>query len=45
MDCDSGVWHFSNLCGKQLYWIDIAKNELAIFAGTLDDTRLNRSEE
>ena len=38
--CDTGVWHFCNQCGTQLYWIDGAGTELAIFAGTLDDTSL-----
>jgi len=42
--CDTGVYHFCNQCGSQLYWIDAAKTEIAIFAGTLDDTSLFKTE-
>jgi hypothetical protein len=42
--CDSGVFHFCNQCGSQLYWLDAAGQELAIFVGTLDDTTLFKSE-
>ena len=44
VDCDTGVFHFCNQCGSQLYWIDEAGTELAIFAGTLDDTSLFKSD-
>ncbi len=43
-DCDSGVWHFCNQCGSQLYWMDAAGTEIAIFAGTLDDISLFQEE-
>ena len=38
--CDSGVFHLCSRCGSQLYWTDAADTEVAIFAGTLDDTTL-----
>ena len=38
--CDSGVFHLCSRCGSQLYWTDAADTEVAIFAGTLDDTSL-----
>jgi hypothetical protein len=40
VDCDTGAFHFCNQCGTQLYWIDAEKTELAIFAGSLDNTSL-----
>ena len=43
--CDTGVFHFCNHCGSQLYWIDAANTEIAIFAGTLDDISLFKTEE
>ncbi len=38
--CDSGVWHLCSQCGSQLYWMNTSGTEVAIFAGTLDDTNL-----
>ncbi len=38
--CEAGTWNICSKCGSQLYWINAAKSELAIFAGTLDDTNL-----
>jgi hypothetical protein len=42
--CDSGVFHFCSACGSQLFWKDAAETELAIFAGTLDDTSIFQPE-
>ena len=43
--CDAGIWHFCNQCGSQLYWMDAAGTEIAIFAGTLNDTSLFQSKD
>ena len=43
--CDSGTWNLCSKCGSQLFWTNAAGTELAIFAGTLDDTRLFRQED
>ena len=43
--CDAGIWHFCNRCGTQLYWKDAQETEVAIFAGSLDDTSLFRNED
>ena len=39
-DCDSGTFYFCNRCGTQLYWTDAGETEIAIFAGSLDNTYL-----
>ena len=38
--CDAGVFHFCSQCGSQLYWVNAEGTELALFAGTLDDTSM-----
>ena len=39
--CDAGgVWHFCSDCGTQLFWKGDRGDEIAIFAGTLDDASL-----
>ena len=43
--CDSGVWNLCNQCGSQLFWMNASRTELAIFAGTLDDTSVFRPED
>ena len=36
--CDAhGVWHFCPKCGTQVFWKGDKRNDLDIFAGTLDD--------
>ena len=44
--CDSGgVWHFCSDRGTQLFWKGDRGDEIAIFAGTLDDTSLLEQKE
>lgn len=39
--CDAGgVWYFCPACGTQLFWKGDRGDEIAIFAGTLDDPSL-----
>ena len=39
--CDRhGVWHFCPKCGTQVFWKGDKGEELDIFAGTLDNTKL-----
>lgn len=37
-DCAAGVFHFCAGCGTPLYWTPQDRSEIAIFAGSLDDT-------
>ena len=44
--CDAGgVWQFCSDCGTQLFWDGDRGDEIAIFAGTVDDPSLLQSKE
>ena len=43
-DCQ-GIWCFCQKCGTQVYWKGDKGDELDIFAGTLDDTKVFQPKE
>ena len=42
--CEGGLWHFCAKCGAPLYWKAPDEHEVAIFVGSLDNTKLFNKE-